>query len=249
MIRKIMVIGDTQVKPGVPIDHFEYMGNWIVEHKPEVIVDIGDHWDFPSLSRWDKGTVRMEGRRIMDDVYAGNDAMISLMLPMVAYNHQQRLNKKALYKPQMHFCVGNHEDRLSRFTDHHPEALGAISDDMLYLDGWTVHPFLQPVVIEGVSFCHYFTNQGTGKPLGGNMEYRIAKVMRSFVQGHEQGLRYAQVPAGDRIIHGLQVGSCYLHDEDYRGPQGNRHFRGFCVLNNVSDGEYDLEVHSIDSVR
>ena len=59
---KHMVIPDTQVKPGCPIEHLKWAGQYAVDKKPDVIVHIGDHWDMPSLSHYDKGTTSFEGR-------------------------------------------------------------------------------------------------------------------------------------------------------------------------------------------
>ena len=245
MINKILVIPDTQVKPGVDITHLAELGHWIVEEKPDVIVHIGDHWDMPSLSSYDKGTARAEGRRVVGDIEAGNAAMQLLLQPLRDQIRRRRELRKKVYSPEMHFFVGNHEERITRYENHHPEVQGAIGWDQLDLSGWTVHPFLQPHTIGGVDFAHYFYNPNSGKPFGGSMEYRLNKVKRSFVQGHEQGIKWAQDTVGNRKINGLMVGSFYSHDEHYKGPQGNNHWRGFAVLNNVVDGDYDLELHRI----
>ena len=77
-----LVIPDTQVKPGVPLDHLSWIGEYIVERKPDVVVHLGDHWDFPSLSAYDRGKKAMEGRRYTDDVDAGNEGMNLLTTPI-----------------------------------------------------------------------------------------------------------------------------------------------------------------------
>ena len=61
------------------------------------------------------------------------------------------------------------------------------------------------------------------------------------MQGHQQGFMYGNrvFPTG-KTRHGLVAGSFYLHDEGYKGPQGNDHWRGCVVLNGVKDGDYDL---------
>ena len=46
--------------------------------------------------------------------------------------------------------------------------------------------------------------------------------------------------ASGKTLYGLVAGSAYLHVEDYRGRQGQRHWRGIVVLNEVQDGEYDI---------
>ena len=242
MIKKLLVIPDTQVKPDVPLQHLEMLSEWIVEERPDVIVHIGDHWDMPSLSSYDKGTARAEGRRVREDIEAGNHAMQLLLGPLRRLQAAQRANRKRVYDPEKHFFIGNHEERITRYENQHPEVQGAIGWDQLDLSDWTVHPFLTPHTLGGVRFAHYFYNPNSGKPFGGSMEYRLNKVKQSFVQGHEQGMKYAYDTVGERRINGLMVGSFYLHDEHYKGPQGNSHWRGFAVLNNVHEGDYDLEL-------
>ena len=80
---RILVIPDTQVKPGVNTDHLEWAGRYAVKMKPDVIVHIGDHWDMPSLSSYDKkGSRQMEGKRYVQDIAAGNEAMDRFMAPI-----------------------------------------------------------------------------------------------------------------------------------------------------------------------
>ncbi len=246
MINKLLLIPDTQVKPGVNIDHLAALGHWIADERPDVIVHIGDHWDMPSLSSYDKGTAKIEGKRVKEDIEVGNYAMQVLLQPMRDLQARQREGHRKVYQPEMHFHMGNHEHRINRYENSHPEVQGFMGLDRLDLRDWTIHPFLVPNVIEGVHFCHYFSNPNSGKPFGGTMEFRLNKTKRSIVFGHEQGFKYAQDACGDRIIHGLMAGSFYTHDEDYKGPQGNRHWRGYCVLHNVKDGEYDLQAVRIN---
>ena len=59
--------------------------------------------------------------------------------------------------------------------------------------------------------------------------------------GHQQGLDLAVrcLPNGQQQ-RGLVAGSCYLHEEDYRGVQGKESFQGVIMLNDVRDTSYDL---------
>lgn len=248
MIDKLLLIPDTQVKPGVDITHLEKLGRWIADVRPDVIVHIGDHWDMASLSSYDRGTAKAEGRRLREDIEAGNNAMQVLLAPMRHLQWKQRESRRAIYRPDMHFCIGNHEERVLRYENTHPELEDVLGFHNLDLSDWSVHPYRQPVSLGGTDFCHYFYNPLSGKPYGGSAEYRLNKLKRSFVQGHEQGFKYHIEAVGNKRIHGLVAGSFYSHDEDYKGPQANNHWRGFCVLNNVHDGMYDLEVIDIDSL-
>jgi hypothetical protein len=51
---KILVIPDCQIKEGVPLEHLTWAGKAIVDYKPDVVVNIGDFADMPSLSTTSK---------------------------------------------------------------------------------------------------------------------------------------------------------------------------------------------------
>lgn len=241
-----LVIADTQVKEGVNLDHLAALGEYIADTRPARIVHIGDHWDMPSLSSYDRGTAKIEGLRVRADIEAGNEGMRLLLGPLRRLQRHQRQCKKRVYNPEMHFFVGNHEQRIKRYENSNPAIQGFIGYDHFDLDGWIVHDFLQPYEIQGVQFAHYFYNPNTGRPYGGTAEHRLNKIKKSFVQGHEQGFKYHIEAVGQSRIHGLVVGSFYSHDEDYKGPQGNSHWRGCALLKNHKDGEYDLELLGLE---
>jgi len=63
----------------------------------------------------------------------------------------------------------------------------------------------------------------------------------SCIQGHQQGLQIATAYKADGAsITSIIAGSCYEHDEDYMSSQGNKHWRGFLMLHDVHDGEFDV---------
>jgi hypothetical protein len=79
MSLKILVVPDLQVKPGLKLDHVTHISKYIRDKKPDVVVQIGDLWDFPSLSSYDKGKKSAEGRRVDADFEAGCRAVELLM--------------------------------------------------------------------------------------------------------------------------------------------------------------------------
>ena len=70
----IVVIADTQVITGAPVDHLHSLARYIWKYKPAHIVHIGDNWDFESLSFY-ASPLEKEGRRLVDDLKAGQDAL------------------------------------------------------------------------------------------------------------------------------------------------------------------------------
>lgn len=247
-----VVIPDTQVRPGVSTDHLDWIGRYIAEKfagRPNVtLIHLGDHHDMPSLSSYDKkGGKRMEGRRYDADVEAGNTAWARLCRPIE--RAEARLARKGTpWVPRKIKLLGNHEHRIVRAAEQDAVLDGTLTLNDLEARGWDVYPFLEVVNLDGVLYSHFFANPSTGKPYGGMIETRIKNVGSSFTMGHQQDFKYGEVPFswGRRI--GMVAGSCYLHDEAYRGPQGNREWRGIVVCYGVNNGEYDLKKVSLDSL-
>lgn len=275
--RKHFILPDTQVKPGVLLNHFLWAADAILEYQPDVLVHLGDHWDMQALSMWDKGKMAAEGRAYEDDIKAGNYAMDILMKPIRAKQMRQlrrvmatmwrkldgkqrnyinrcidarrvllpvpEIFKEHLWALRCVFTVGNHEQRIERHIEANPELRRTLGYHSFNLEEWgfEVHDFLHPVTIDGLAYQHFIPNPNTGRPWGGMVEPRVQKIGYSFVSGHEQGKksgeRYLQ---NKRTQRGLVVGSYYLHDEGYKGPQGNYHWRGCVVLHNVGQGDFDI---------
>lgn len=236
---KHLVIADTQCKPNHDLSYMAALGEYIAHKRPDVIVHIGDHYDFESLSSYDKGKKSFEGRRLKADIEAGNLGMELLLAPMRELQETQRRGKRKVYSPRMIFCMGNHEHRFDRLAEDMPELDGFVGTDTLELEtyGWEVYPFLKPVIVDGINYVHYLANPMTGKPYGGTALNRLKTVGASYVVGHTQLLDIAIRPTLDgRMQLGIVNGACYPHDEAYKGPQGNTHFRGVIMLHEVADG-------------
>ena len=124
-------------------------------------------------------------------------------------------------------------------------------EDLGFADyGIKVIPFLEILELQGIWFSHYFYNQNSGRPYGGQIASRIDKVGNSFIQGHEQGLLTGYKSLANGKIHrGIVAGSFYLHDEDYKGAQGNGHWRGLLMLKNAKKGNYDLQEFNMAGLK
>ncbi len=236
---RILVIPDTQIKPGIDTKFIINIGKYMVDKRPDVVVMAGDWFDFPSLSSYDKGKKSFEGRRLIEDLKAGHDAMELLFEPLKKLQQQQKRFKKKIYQPRLVFTMGNHCDRFDRLANDMPELSGFVGTETLNLEqyGWEVYPFLKPVEIDGIFFVHYLSNPFTGKPYAGTAMSQLKTVGRSFVVGHKQCLDMAMHPRLDgKIQIGIICGAAYPHNELYKGYQGNTHWRGVIMLNEVSDG-------------
>lgn len=152
----------------------------------------------------------------------------------------------------MVLTLGNHENRINKVIDKDPKLDGTISiEDLKYKEfGWEVHPFLDVVVIDGIAYSHYFVTGTLGRPCT-TAQVQLTKKHMSCISGHQQGLQIATGYRADGVrLTSIIAGSCYLHDEDYMGPQGNKHWRGCLMLNEVtSEGEFDIMPVSLNYLK
>lgn len=247
-----MVIPDTQVKPGVSTDHLEWAGRWAAEKKPDVIIHIGDHADMPSLSSYDVGKRSFEGRRYKDDIDAAIAGMQRFLQPIREEQARLRANKKREWNPRLVITLGNHEYRIERAVENDPKLDGVLSmDDLQYAEmGFEVYPFLEPVTIDGVVYCHYFTTGSMGRPVTSARALAMKKHM-SCVMGHVQQteIDLSQKRADGKFITGLFSGCFYDHDESYLGVQGNQVRKQVWMFYGVEDGEFDIQQLPLDYLR
>ena len=214
----------------------------MVEKKPDKVICLGDFADMPSLSSYDQGKRSFEGRRYRDDVEASHEAMVAFLTPLWEFNEKARRNKEKQYHPELILTLGNHENRINRAVNDSAQLEGVLSvDDLGYESyGWDVHPFLDVVVVDGIAYSHYFTTGLMGRPVT-TAAACLAKKHMSCVQGHQQGLQiHSAYKADGAQLTSIIAGSCYEHDEDYMSSQGNKHWRGFLMLHDVHDGEFDI---------
>ncbi len=248
---KHLVLPDTQIKPGVPLEHLDWIARYVVEKKPDVLVIIGDWADMPSLSSYDVGTKSFEGRTYRNDILAANDALQRFMAPIeaemerIARRHLKRWNLRKIV------TLGNHENRINVVIEKDRKLDGMISTKDIFFEqfGFEVYPFLQPVSVDGVVYCHYFCSGVMGRPIT-TARALLTKMHQSCFAGHQQerDIAYGKRADGSRIT-GIIAGCCYLHDETYLNPQTNNVWRGVYMLNQVENGSFDEMPVSLDFLR
>lgn len=246
---RILCIPDTQVKEGVDTSQLKWISNYIVAKQPDMVIHLGDHWDMPSLSSYDYGKKSFEGRRYKKDIEAGNDGIKLLTSSITEYNERARKNKERLYRPELIYLSGNHDWRIQRAVNDDAKLDGTIGIEDRDLSEWKHIPFLEPFIVNDVVFCHYLVSGVAGRPIC-SAQQLLTKRHQSCVVGHQQGRQVATAFKADGSqITGIIAGSAYLHDEDYMGVQGNKHWRGIVVLNEVRNGTFDEMFVSLDYLK
>jgi len=253
--RSHLVIGDAHVKPAQNLRRFNWLGLEIAEKQPEVIVIIGDWADMPSLCSYDKGKRSFEGRRYAQDIESANLALDITFHHIDKLNKRLRACKRKLYKPEIHITLGNHENRINRATEDDPALDGILSTDHLLFDDYNikVHPFLDEVEIDGVSYSHYFVSGVMARPIGGEhpATMLLNKQHRSCTAGHSHLADWSQRrQAGGQHIMGCVLGCYFEHDETYVPPSvSSMWWRGLVYKTNVFKGCYDPHFISMNTLK
>jgi hypothetical protein len=243
------VIPDTQIRPGEPIDHLQWIGWYLGEKQPDRMVQLGDWFDMPSLSSH-ASLKDAEGARLRADIDAGNHAWEVLNDSIIEGADDTETGEWWEEDgSERIYLLGNHEQRLLTWLGNHPSMEGMIGFDSFEHPGWDRYDFLEPVVREGIYYIHYIPGKLNGRPLGGrSVETRLKTVGRSFTHGHQQVFLYGRYEGYGVVMQGLVAGNCYLHDEPYRGATANDEWRGIIMKHHVRDGQYDIKQVSLDSL-
>jgi len=253
MGKDILVVPDPHAHPEFGNDRADWLGKLILDRKPDVVVNMGDTFDMPSLSSYDKGKASFHGNSYEKDIVSGVDFLDRMWHP---------IRKAKRKRPRSVFLVGNHEQRLKKVLEYQPE-LGSskkygigykdyqLSDyhhDIVYYEGQT------PGVcaIEGVSFSHYLISGVMGRPIGGEHHAAslISKTHSSCVVAHTHTVDWAvRSTVTGKTVMGLVAGVFQDYDSKWAGSCNDLWWPGLVYLRGVEDGRYDPEFISLGALR
>ena len=243
----------------IPDPHADYrhdnsradlLANLIIDLKPDVVINMGDQWDFPSLSSYDKGLRSFQGRTYAADLDAGLEFSDRLWGPV-------KRRKKRL--PRRTFLEGNHERRQERVLDLSPELQGTVDFKNLQLEEdyddivrYTGKSTPGTIEIDGITYAHFLTSGIKGLPISGeHPAYTlITKQYVSCTVAHSHTVDYCvrTDPHGRRIM-GLVAG-CFLdYKSDWAGESQKLWWQGVVICRNVENGQYDPEFVSLERLR
>lgn len=243
-----IVIPDPHGHPDFHSKRATWLGKLILDVKPDVVINMGDMWDLPSMNTYEMGK-KTWGRSYKRDLNAGLEFDDRLWRPI-------RKAKKKL--PRSVFLEGNHEHRLKRVLNLKPELEGLIDfkdfdlsrnyDDIVEYDGGIPGN----ICIDGVSYAHFFPSGVMGKAIGGlhQASALVNKVGVSATQGHTHTRDFFQLahPAGKPRL-GLVCGVFQDYDSDWAGGLNRMWWRGVVIKRNVGGGMYDHQWVSLDTLK
>lgn len=252
MSKNILVVPDPHAHPDFHNERADWLGKYILDQKPDIVVNMGDTFDMPSLSSYDKGKASFHGASYEKDINAGIDFLDRMWHPI----------KKAKRKrPHSVFLEGNHCRRLNKALEYDPQLAGdryGISyknyhladyhNEIVYYKGQTPGIY----ACEGISFAHYMVSGLMGRPIGG--EHHAASLLTknhtSCVVAHSHTVDWSvrTSPTGKRIM-GLVAGVYQDYESPWAGNISHLWWSGIVNLRNVSEGVYDPEFIGIEALR
>ncbi len=248
--RSHIIIPDQHVVPGENMRRFVALGNYIAEHQPEVIVNLGDAVDMASLSSYDVGKKEFVFQNVQDDIESLHLMEEILFAPMHTLNRRLAKDKKAQYSPLCIKLNGNHEYRLAKLLEYEPrwasKTIHMGSFDSRQDINEMVIPYMDFIRVDGIHYSHCWSSGVMGRPVSG-AKLLLQKKGASCIMGHSHTLDYSTLtqPDGTRI-HGLVAG-CFLDPEyqGFGGPQVDRLYHNCVIhLHEVENGDFDLEIIS-----
>lgn len=248
----ILVVPDQHAHPNYHNDRADWLGKFILDRKPEVVVNMGDTFDMPSLSSYDKGKASFHGASYEKDVDAGIEFLDRMWRP---------IRKAKRKRPYSVFLEGNHEHRLKKVLEYDPQLSGdrfGVSyknyqlkdyhNEVVHYEGSTPGVF----TTEGISFAHYFISGLMGRPIGGEHHAAslLAKNYSSCVAAHSHGVDWAiRSGTSGKTIMGLVAGVYQDYDAPWAGATNRLWWSGVVYLRGVEQGVYDPEFISLEALR
>lgn len=244
-----LVLPDPHAKPNTDNTRADWIGRFILDLKPDVVINGGDMWDMESLSSYDRGKKSFHGRSYKKDIEAGLEFDERLWAPL------RKAKKK---KPFRVFLEGNHEYRVKRAIEYQEELDGTIGfhdfdldrnyDLIVEYEGST------PGVaqIDDILYAHYFVSGVKGFPVSGVSPARtlLLKQHVSSTSFHLHLTDWAVDTRGDgKKIMGLFAGVGHERVEAFAGLSSRLWWNGVIVKHNVDKGVYDPEFVSFDRLR
>lgn len=244
-----LVIPDSHAHPDFNNNRADIVGRLILDLKPDVVINLGDMFDMPSMSGYDKGTKSFHGRSFRKDLDAGLEFDERMWAPI-------RTAKKK--KPFSVFLEGNHEFRLKKMLNLQPELEGTVSfkdfgldrnyNEIVEYEGNT--PGI--IEIDGINYAHYFVSGVMGRPVGGEHPAfsLLTKQFASSTCGHIHVADWStRTDPHGRRIHGLVAGVYQDYNSPWAGEVNKLWYRGVVIKNNVIDGNYDPQFVSLDYLK
>jgi hypothetical protein len=253
MSKTTVVFSCAHVTPEVPNDRFTWLGKFLYDLKPDMVIDLGDGADMKSLNSYDtRYPQAIVAQSYEKDIESYNDAQERL-------RWQFRNHKKK--RPYWVGLEGNHENRIKKAIANDPRLEGqkyGVSFGHLQTKEWfnEYHEYHNsaPSIADydGVSYAHYFSSGNYGTAVSGTHHaYTLLQNRNSSStcgHSHKRSLYFKDGSYPNPII-GLVAG-CYKGGEEvWAGQANNDWWKGVVIKREVRNGYYEPEFVSLKTLE
>lgn len=251
MSKTYVVWSCAHADPEASNERFDWLGSFLFDIKPNVVIDLGDGADMRSLNTYDtRYPQAIVTQSYEEDIEAYNDSMERI-------RYRFKVSKKK--RPFFVGFEGNHENRIKKALANDPRLEGSkygVSFSHLQTKQWfdEYHEYDNgaPAIAsyDNIDFAHYFSSGNFGTATSGKHHaYTLLQNRhRSSVCGHshKRGV-YFEDQAG---LAGMVVG-CYKGKfEGWAGQANHSWWKGIVVLNEVDgSGRFEPSFISMDKLR
>ena len=253
MSKTILVFTCAHSDPDVSNERFDWLGSFIYDLKPDMVIDLGDFTDMRSLNTYDTRYPKaIVAQNYQQDIEHSNDAQERLRWK---FRHLKRR------KPFWVGLEGNHENRIKKAISVDPRLEGdkyGISFSHLNTDYWydEYHEYSNsaPAIAsyDNILYAHYIATGAYGHAL--NTKHHAAslvdKLACSVSVGHSHKLHYfRKADARPTPISGLVAGCFKGKDEPWAGQSNAEWSKGIVVKRDVENGDYDFSWVSMKALE
>ena len=253
MSKTAVILTCAHSDPGVSNERFSWLGKFLYDLRPDYVVDLGDGADMRSLNTYDtRYPQAIVSQSYEKDIDHYNDAQERM-------RHLFKKNKRK--RPAWYGFEGNHENRIKKAIAADPRIEGdrrGVSFKHLQTDHWfdEYHEYQNsaPAIFDydGVSYAHYFSSGNYGTATSGTHHaYSLLQNRNSSStcgHSHKRSL-YFKDGAHPRGIIGLVAGCYKGGPEGWAGQANNEWWKGVVVKRQISQGLYEPEFISLDTIR
>lgn len=253
MTKTAVVFSCAHSDPGASNERFDWLGSFLYDLKPDLVIDLGDGADMRSLNTFDtRYPQSIVSQSYEADIEHYNDAMERLRWK---FRHHKR--KRPFYVG----FEGNHENRIKKALAHDPRLEGSkygISFGHLQTDHWfdEYHEYANsgPALVDydGVVYGHYVSsgNFGTAMSTKHHGYSLVEKLASSVTVGHTHKFSYFyKGDARPNPLHGLVVGCFKGKEEGWAGQANGEWRKGLVVKRELENGNYDMEWVSLARLK
>lgn len=250
MSKDILVWSCAHADPSVSNERFNWLGSFIYDIKPDIVVDLGDGADMRSLNTFDTRYPALASMQNYEkDIECYNDSQERL-------RHLFKKNKRR--KPMWVGHEGNHEYRIKKAIKEDPRLEGeayGLSHQHLQTSTWfdEYHEYQNggPSIsnYNGVDFSHFFSSGNFGTATSGvHHAYTVINNRHnSSVCGHshKRDLYFKDAPGSIGMVVGCYKG----HEEGWAGQANNEWWNGVVLMRDTDNGRFEPQFFSLDMLR